>query len=188
MDCARCSPSESKLRVLCGRRDTLPDNRQMSALELTYNFSKAKAGEIVPDFCLLSSLLYESTYESQLWMLYDSNKQLIDCGDAYTHQVGRHSVHSCFVMRAAFIVESSKALVWCLSVRLTVSPSIEMTHRGAALMRLACFSPAVREHTCLIVPVEYRLIKCWLTISQTFNGSSMHMHTRLTALFPGLPG
>jgi len=59
----------------------------MSALELTYNFSKSKAGEIVPDFCLLSSLLYESAYESQLWMLYDSNKQLIDCGDAYTHQV-----------------------------------------------------------------------------------------------------
>ena len=59
----------------------------MSALELTYNFTKAKAGEIVPDFCVLSSLLYESTYESQLWMLYDSNKQLIDCGDAYTHQV-----------------------------------------------------------------------------------------------------
>jgi len=59
----------------------------MSALELTYNFTKAKAGEIVPDFCLLSSLLYESAYESQLWMLYDSNKQLIDCGDAYTHQV-----------------------------------------------------------------------------------------------------
>ena len=63
----------------------------MSALELTYNFSKAKAGEIVPDFCLLSSLLYESTYESQLWMLYDSNKQLIDCGDAYTHQVSARS-------------------------------------------------------------------------------------------------
>jgi len=59
----------------------------MSSLELTYNFTKAKAGEIVPDFCLLSSLLYESSYESQLWMLYDSNKQLIDSGDAYTHQV-----------------------------------------------------------------------------------------------------
>ena len=76
---------------MSGCRDTLPDNRQMSALELTYNFSKAKPGEIVPDLCLLSSLLYESTYESQLWMLYDSNKQLIDCGDAYTHQVSARS-------------------------------------------------------------------------------------------------
>jgi len=82
-----CRPSESKIRVLSGSRDTLPDSRQISALELTYNFTKTKAGEIVPDFCLLSSLLYESTYESQLWMLYDANKQLIDCGDAYTHQV-----------------------------------------------------------------------------------------------------
>jgi len=81
-------PTESKIRVLSGCRDTLPENRQLSVLELTYSFSKSKAGEIVPDFCLLSSLLYESTYESQLWMLYDANKQLIDCGDAYTHQVG----------------------------------------------------------------------------------------------------
>jgi len=66
----------------------LPDNRQISALELTYNFTKAKAGEVVPDFSLFSSLLYESTFESQLWMLYDCNKQLIISGDAYTHQVG----------------------------------------------------------------------------------------------------
>ena len=87
MECSGCRPTESKIRVLSGSRDTLPDNRQMSALELTYNFTKGKAGDVVPDFCLLSSLLYESTYESQLWMLYDSNKQLILCGDAYTHQV-----------------------------------------------------------------------------------------------------
>jgi tripeptidyl-peptidase-2 len=79
-------PSESKIRCLSCSRDTLPDNRQVSALELTYNFNKAKAGEVVPDFCLLSNLLYENVYESQLWMLYDSNKQLLQSGDAYTHQ------------------------------------------------------------------------------------------------------
>lgn len=68
-------------------RDTLPKNRQISAIELTYSFSKMKSGEITVDFSLLSSLLYESEYESQFWMLYNSNKELIRCGDAYVLQV-----------------------------------------------------------------------------------------------------
>ena len=36
-----------------------------------------------PNAYLLSDLLYENPYGGQLWMLYDTNKQLICCGDAY---------------------------------------------------------------------------------------------------------
>ena len=32
---------------------------------------------------LMSDLLYENPYGSQLWLLYDSNKQLVGAGDAY---------------------------------------------------------------------------------------------------------
>ena len=59
----------------------------MYQLVLTYNFSKAKKGEVRPVAPYLSDLLYESEYESQLWMLFDCNKQLIICGDAYPHKV-----------------------------------------------------------------------------------------------------
>ena len=42
-----------------------------------------QASEITPNLSLLSDVLYESEFESQLWMLYNSNKQFVACGDAY---------------------------------------------------------------------------------------------------------
>ncbi|XP_066603717.1 tripeptidyl-peptidase 2 [Prorops nasuta] len=75
-------PNDSKISPLRAR-DTIPPARQIYELQLTYTFHIAKATEITPNAALLSDLLYESEYESQLWMIYDSNKQFICCGDAY---------------------------------------------------------------------------------------------------------
>ncbi|KAI4503188.1 hypothetical protein M0802_001410 [Mischocyttarus mexicanus] len=75
-------PSESKILPLRAR-DVIPPARQIYELQLTYLFHSAKSTEVTPNAALLSNLLYESEYESQMWMIYDSNKQLIACGDAY---------------------------------------------------------------------------------------------------------
>lgn len=79
-------PSDCNLHVLSSHRDCLPANRQIYALDLTYNFTMNKSGEVVPDCSLLSDMLYESPFESQFWMLFDSNRQHLGSGDAYPSQ------------------------------------------------------------------------------------------------------
>ncbi|GLH08749.1 Tripeptidyl-peptidase 2 [Gryllus bimaculatus] len=75
-------PSDSKISPLTSR-DVIPPARQIYELQLTYNFHIAKSTDVTPMNPWLSDLLYESEYESQLWMLFDANKQLIASGDAY---------------------------------------------------------------------------------------------------------
>ncbi|GIY14821.1 tripeptidyl-peptidase 2 [Caerostris extrusa] len=75
-------PAEHKVRPLKSR-DIIPEGRQVYEIQLTYSFNITRSGEITPIFSLLSDFLYESEFESQLWLLFDHNKQLIAVGDAY---------------------------------------------------------------------------------------------------------
>ena len=79
--------AETKV-VPLGERDAAPDSHRVYELQATYNFSVPKATEITPNFSWLSNVLYESEFESQLWMLYNGHKQLVACGDAYPGKYG----------------------------------------------------------------------------------------------------
>ena len=104
-------PTESKI-VALGERDIIPPGRNTYELQLTYTFSSklrasriyltvsrnfmfldhfilvSKSVDIVPSIQWMSRALYESEFESQLWMLYNSHKQLVACGDAYPSNYG----------------------------------------------------------------------------------------------------
>lgn len=74
-------------------RDVIPPSRQIYENVLTYKFHMCKSTEVTPNNPLLSDLLYESEYESQLWMLFDCNKQLLATGDAYPSKVNLHLIY-----------------------------------------------------------------------------------------------
>lgn len=76
-------PSESKISPLTAR-DVLPNGRQIYQNILTYNLNLSKNQEVAFSLPLLTNVLYESEYDSQLWMCFDSNKKLVSCGDAYS--------------------------------------------------------------------------------------------------------
>lgn len=76
-------PNETRISPL-GMRDCLPEARQIYQNVLTYALHLAKAQELSVHVPLLSDVLYESEFESQLWQVFDCNKQQVACGDAYS--------------------------------------------------------------------------------------------------------
>lgn len=80
-------PSDSKIVVLCPVRDVIPEGRQIYELQLTYTFNIRNETEVSPICPYFTHLLYESEFESQLWMLFSSTKKYITSGDAYADLV-----------------------------------------------------------------------------------------------------
>lgn len=91
-------PTESKISPLT-TRDVIPIGRQIYELVLSYDFHISKACELTPNSALLSDVLYESEFESQLWMLFDSNKQLLCSGDAFPSKYNVKLEKGDFVIR-----------------------------------------------------------------------------------------
>ena len=124
-------PIEAKV-VPLGERDIIPDCRTIYELQLTYNFSIGKGAEITPNISLLSDVLYESEFESQLWMLYNSNKQFVACGDAYPSRWSVKVEKDDYVLRAHVrhekkdILDKMMDIPMSLSVKLSSPVNLEV--------------------------------------------------------------
>ena len=71
------------LRQTMDARNTLPQQRYIYELELSYAFEQTEkeAVKVLPRPPMYE-LLYDSPFEAQLWMVFDANKQLMGSGDA----------------------------------------------------------------------------------------------------------
>lgn len=80
-------PAESTISPLSSERDRIPPARIIHQLLLTYQFHLKNNTEITIISPWVSNYLYESDYESQLWMVFDHNKKLMAVGDAFPDRV-----------------------------------------------------------------------------------------------------
>jgi hypothetical protein len=74
-------PTASRLQTQTGRADTLPANRIMHSLTLTYSLKLLEGGSISPVFKTLQNRLYDGPFEGHVWALYNSNKRQLCFGD-----------------------------------------------------------------------------------------------------------
>ncbi|MBT6154691.1 MAG: S8 family serine peptidase [Planctomycetaceae bacterium] len=88
------SPTSADIKPLAPSRDVLPNGRHLYVLELTYNFSQAKSGTVTPSFPLNDDLLYDSSFGTQLWSIFDAGKHRITTDDIFPGSVklrqGKH--------------------------------------------------------------------------------------------------
>ena len=76
-------PTISRLDVLDKTRDLLPDNRVPYQLVLDYTFQQKADGDIRPRLAGLNHRLYENDIQSQLYMIFDSNKRRVTANDGW---------------------------------------------------------------------------------------------------------
>jgi hypothetical protein len=89
------SPTKFEIRTYSDDRNLLVDGNSTHELELNYTFTLAEASTITLRAHALSDILYESCYHSQLFLIFDSNKQLVKVQDYAPKKVkltkGKHT-------------------------------------------------------------------------------------------------
>ncbi|KAF5731190.1 Tripeptidyl peptidase ii [Tripterygium wilfordii] len=76
-------PVDAKLTTLTTNRDKLPSGKQILALTLIYKFKLEDGAEVKPYIPLLNNRIYDTKFESQFYMIYDTNKRVFAMGDVY---------------------------------------------------------------------------------------------------------
>jgi len=70
-------PKKADVHPLDGRRDLLPEERQVYELVLTYEFEMTKADDVTPRVAMMNCPEYEKSWQSQMYMIFDSAKRLV---------------------------------------------------------------------------------------------------------------
>uniref|UniRef100_A0A5B6YUZ2 Tripeptidyl-peptidase 2 n=1 Tax=Davidia involucrata TaxID=16924 RepID=A0A5B6YUZ2_DAVIN len=76
-------PIDAKLSTLSTDRDKLPSGKRILALTLTYKFKLEDGAGVKPQVPLLNNRIYDNKFESQFYMISDSNKRVYAMGDVY---------------------------------------------------------------------------------------------------------
>uniref|UniRef100_H2Z489 Tripeptidyl-peptidase 2 n=1 Tax=Ciona savignyi TaxID=51511 RepID=H2Z489_CIOSA len=133
-------PHEHIVRPLTSR-DMLMGEKPVYEMINVYNLHLSKSSDVIVSFPIMSDLLYENEYNSQLWLLFDSNKALMAAGDAYPHHYSCKLMKGDYTIRLQVTHESRDALQRLKNAALAVkiklaSPinlDVQATHRDALM-------------------------------------------------------
>lgn len=154
-------PIESKISPL-NSRDIIPSGRQIYQTILTYNLHLTKAQELSLHAPLLFDYLYESEFESQLWMIFDSNKMCVGSGDAYSNNNYRKFDKGDYVIRLQVrhekkdLLEKITELVMLAVIKLANPLALDVyysyTNAITAGTKANAFSISTKTTSAIFVP------------------------------------
>ena len=78
------NPYDSNVEVVTKIKNVQSGNHRLYELTTSYVFLVNKATDVSITCPMIGEYLYESEFESQMWILYDSKKHHIGAGDAYS--------------------------------------------------------------------------------------------------------
>ncbi|KAK7270488.1 hypothetical protein RIF29_23667 [Crotalaria pallida] len=108
-------PIDAKISALSSDRDKLPSGKQILALTLIYKVKLEDGAEVKPQIPFLNDRIYDTKFESQFYMISDSNKRVHSIGDAYPNSTklpkGEYNLQLYLRHENVQILEKMKQLV-----------------------------------------------------------------------------
>ncbi|MBA0831085.1 hypothetical protein Goarm_015575, partial [Gossypium armourianum] len=165
-------PTEAKLCTLPTNRDKLPSGKQILALTLTYHFKLEDGAEVKPHIPLLNNRIYDTKFESQSYMISDTNKRVYAMGDCYpaSSQLpkGEYSLRLYLRHDNVQYLEKMKQLVLFLERNLEEKDIIPLSFfsepdgpvMGNGTFKYSILVPGIKESFYLSPPNKDKLPKC----------------------------
>ncbi|KAE9618283.1 putative tripeptidyl-peptidase II [Lupinus albus] len=164
-------PIHAKISALSADRDKLPSGKQILALTLTYKVKLEDEAEVKPQIPFLNDRIYDTKFESQFYMISDSNKRIYSSGDAYPNSTklprGEYNLQLYLRHDNVQILEKMKQLVLFIEqnlgdkdvVRLCFFSQPDGPLMGNGSFKSSTLVPGIKEAFYLSPPLKDKLPK-----------------------------
>ncbi|XP_019427274.1 PREDICTED: tripeptidyl-peptidase 2-like isoform X2 [Lupinus angustifolius] len=164
-------PIHAKISALSTDRDKLPSGKQILALTLTYKVKLEDEAEVKPQIPFLNDRIYDTKFESQFYVISDSNKRVYSSGDAYPNSTklpkGEYNLQLYLRHDNVQILEKMKQLVLFIEqnlgdkdvIRLCFFSQPDGPLTGNGSFKSSTLVPGIKEAFYLSPPLKDKLPK-----------------------------
>jgi tripeptidyl-peptidase-2 len=161
-------PIDAQLKTLSTGRDRLLSGKQILALTLTYKFKLEDSAEVKPYIPLLNNRIYDTKFESQFFMISDTNKRVYAMGDVYPESSklpkGEYKLQLYLRHENVELLEKLKQLTVFIErnmgeIRLNLHSEPDGPFTGNGAFKSSVLMPGVKEAFYLGPPTKDKLPK-----------------------------